>query len=114
VNTPSELSGQPTFHGRAVKIIKRIPRGRVATYGQIAALAGNPRAARMVVRVLHACSEKERLPWHRVINSRGTISLKRHEGYELQKAMLTDEGIEFADGDRIDLKRYLWKPRLVR
>ena len=98
-----------TFHQRTLSIIKKIPRGKVATYGQIAAMAGNPRAARQVVRALHSCWETEKLPWHRVINSQGKISLKPGHGYELQKAMLESEGVTFGLEDRIDFKRFLWK-----
>jgi len=92
-------------------VIKKVPRGKVATYGQVATLAGNHRAARQVVRVLHTCSEKDRLPWHRIINSRGGISLKRGQGYELQKALLRDEGVRLDENDLIDLARYQWVPR---
>lgn len=89
-------------------IIKQIPKGKVATYGQIAALAGNPRGARQVVRILHACSHKDKLPWHRVINSRGTISLKPGQGYEIQKSLLLGEGVKFKDNDAVDFSRHLW------
>lgn len=99
-----------SFNQRVIDIIKSIPKGKVATYGQIAALTGNPRAARMVVRVLHSSSKKENLPWHRVINSRGSISLKPGTGYEVQKTLLQKEGIIFKDDDSIDLKRFLWVP----
>ena len=100
-----------TLEQRIKEIIKSIPKGRVATYGQIAAFAGNPRAARQVVRVLHACSDKDKLPWQRVINSKGTISLRQGEGYEIQKALLKREGICFGESGRIDLEKFLWKPR---
>jgi methylated-DNA-protein-cysteine methyltransferase-like protein len=103
-----------TFHERVVRIIKKIPRGRVATYGQIAAYAGNPRAARQVVRALHSSSHKNNLPWHRVINSKGKISLKPGHGYELQLDMLEREGVIFGVGDSIDLDRYLWAPARQR
>lgn len=99
------------FTDRVKRLIKKVPRGKVASYGQIAAMAGNPRAARQVVRVLHACSDKDRLPWHRIINSKGGISLKPGQGYELQKAMLRDEGVRFEENDLIDLKRFLWSPK---
>ena len=99
-----------SFHQRVIDIIKSIPKGKVATYGQIAALAGNPRGARVVVRVLHSSSGKENLPWHRVINSKGSISLKPGTGYEVQKALLKKEGIVFKEDDSIDLKSFLWHP----
>jgi methylated-DNA-protein-cysteine methyltransferase-like protein len=91
-------------------IIRKIPRGKVATYGQIAACAGNPRAARQVVRILHSSSRKDKLPWHRVINSKGGISLKPGNGYELQKSLLEKEGVIFGLHDFVDLDRFLWSP----
>lgn len=100
-----------TLEQRIKTCIKRIPRGRVATYGQIAAMAGNPRGARQVVRVLHASSTKDKLPWHRVINRTGRISLPSGSGYELQRAMLADEGVAFGLNDRVDLDRFGWHPR---
>ncbi|MEE9441714.1 MAG: MGMT family protein [candidate division Zixibacteria bacterium] len=101
---------QKSFHQKAVEIIKKIPRGKVATYGLIAALAGSPRAARQVVRALHTSSRKEKLPWHRVINSQGKIGLKPGEGYELQRQLLQDEGVIFKANDSVDLGKYLWSP----
>ena len=100
-----------TFEQLARRIIKKIPRGRVATYGLIATLAGSPRGARQVVRVLNLYSEKDGLPWHRVINREGKISLGKGHGYEMQKAMLEDEGVIFGLNDTVDLKRFLWQPR---
>jgi methylated-DNA-protein-cysteine methyltransferase-like protein len=100
-----------TFHQCVVDIMKRIPRGKVTTYGQIARLAGNPRAARQVVRTLHSSSEKEGLPWHRVVNSRGCISLPPGAGRELQQRLLEKEGIIFLPDGRIDLDRFGWKSR---
>ena len=91
---------------RITALIRRIPKGNVATYGQIAAAAGNPRAARLVVRVLRSRSEKYRLPWHRVVNSQGTISLPRDDGFEIQRALLLDEGVSVDPDGRIDLSIY--------
>lgn len=102
------------FEARAKKAIKAIPRGKVAAYAQIAALAGNHRAARQVVRVLHASSEKDRLPWHRVINSRGGISLARGRGFEEQKRLLLDEGVHISRLGRIDLEEFRWEPESPR
>ena len=105
------IEDMPTsLHDRVKIVIKRIPKGRVATYGQIAACAGNPRAARQVVRVLHSSSQKDKLPWHRVINREGRISLKPTQGYEIQHALLLKEGITFDKNDTIDLNRFLWQP----
>ena len=89
--------------------VKRIPRGRVATYGQIAKLAGNPRAARGVVWILHSSSGKHGLPWHRVVNSRGVIALKPGAGFEEQLMRLMDEGVRVGRNGQIDLKEYRWK-----
>ena len=80
----------------------------MATYGQIAAYAGNHRGARQVVWILNSFSRKEKLPWHRVINGKGQISLKPNCGYEIQKALLQKEGVEFDEDDFIDFERYLW------
>jgi methylated-DNA-protein-cysteine methyltransferase-like protein len=98
------------FEARAKKAIKGIPWGKVATYAQIAAIAGNHRAARQVLRVLHASSEKDRLPWHRVINSRGGISLAQGRGFEEQKRLLLQEGVEVSRLGRIDLEIFQWEP----
>jgi methylated-DNA-protein-cysteine methyltransferase-like protein len=98
------------FYDRVVKFIKSIPAGKVATYGQIADYAGNPRAAREVAYILHSSSDKEDLPWQRVINSKGQISMKPGRGYEMQKKMLEDEGVVFEEGDHVDFERFLWQP----
>ncbi|UCE67020.1 MAG: MGMT family protein [Candidatus Zixiibacteriota bacterium] len=98
-----------SFGQKVKKLIRSIPRGKVATYGQIAAYGGNPLAARQVVRILHTSSNKERLPWHRVINRKGQIALKPGQGYEMQKQLLQKEGVTFNDSDTIDLKKFLWK-----
>ena len=97
------------FTRKAVKIIRNIPEGKVVTYGWAAALAGEPNGARQISRLLHSMSKKHNLPWHRVINSQGKISLKPSQGYELQKALLESEGIKFSRQDTLDLKFYLWK-----
>jgi len=98
------------FTSEVKRLIKAIPRGKVATYGQIAYLTGLYPSVRRVVWILHSCSEKEGLPWHRVINSKGTISLKPGRGFERQKELLLGEGIVFDEKDRIDLDRFLWEP----
>ena len=96
------------FTEHVIDIIKEIPKGKVATYGQIATLAGSPRAARQVVRILHSSSKKHKLPWHRVINSQGKISLLPNQGYEIQKALLIKEKVKFTLTDHVDLKKYQW------
>ena len=102
------MSKSLSFHERIIEVIKSIPRGKVATYGQIAEMAGNPRASRQVSWVLNSSSEKAQLPWHRVINRMGKISLKAGQGYELQKALLEKEKVVFDLYDRIDLAKYQW------
>jgi methylated-DNA-protein-cysteine methyltransferase-like protein len=92
-----------------IRIIKNIPVGKVLTYGKIAKLAGNPRAARQVSWLLHSSSNKYNLPWHRVINSQGRIVLKSEDGKDYQKILLEKEGIKFVDESRVDLKKYLWE-----
>ena len=92
-----------------IQVIKHIPKGKVATYGQIAGLAGNPHASRVVVWTLNSSWKTENLPWHRVINSQGTISLKRGQGYEEQRKLLESEGIVFNENDKIDLKEFQWR-----
>lgn len=93
-------------------VIQRIPEGRVATYGQVAALAGLPRRARMVGAALRNTPEDLSLPWQRVINAQGTIShrsgLGLEEGY--QRHLLEEEGVVFTARGRIDLERFGWDP----
>ena len=98
-----------SFHSRAVEIIKSVPFGKVATYGQIAFSAGNPRASRQISRILHSSSKKENLPWHRIVNSSFKISLKPGCGYELQKKLLEDEGIVFDCNGKINPDVFHWK-----
>ena len=76
--------------------------------GLIAALAGNPRGARQVARILHSCSRKDNLPWFRVVNRDGKISLKHFNGYEVQKLHLEKEGIVFTENYVIDFTIFLW------
>lgn len=100
------------FTARALAIIRAIPRGKVASYSQVAALAGSPLAARQVVRVLHTLSRTEKLPWQRVVNSKGAIALHRGAGFEQQKALLEAEGVKVSAVGAIDLRRHAWTPRL--
>ena len=78
-----------TFTKKVELILKNIPPGRVTSYGTVAALAGSPRAARQVVQILH---RTKNIPWHRVVNSRGVIAIKDHEGFQEQKMLLAMEG----------------------
>jgi methylated-DNA-protein-cysteine methyltransferase related protein len=99
------------FTREVKRVLRTVPRGRVATYGQIAALAGRERAARGVAWILHSSSEAAGLPWHRIIGGGGAISLPRGRGYEEQKRRLLAEGVVIGPRGRIDLKRYRWEPR---
>jgi methylated-DNA-protein-cysteine methyltransferase-like protein len=97
------------FTLKIIQTIAHIPAGYVATYGQIAAMAGNHRGARQVSRVLHSCSSKYQLPWHRVIGASGKISIpKDQSAYCIQKKKLQSEGIEFGLSDTINLSIYQW------
>lgn len=87
---------EESFTLRVIEILKKIPEGRVTSYGAVAAMAGSPLAARQVVRILHSSSGKYNLPWHRVINSRGYIAIKDPEGFNEQKIRLEMEGV-FSD-----------------
>jgi len=97
------------FTRDVIKIIKNIPSGKVLTYGRIAKLAGNPQAARQVSWLLHSSTKKYNLPWHRVINSLGKISMKSLDDREYQKRLLEKEGVAFRDNYKIDLKKFLWE-----
>ena len=84
-----------TFTEQVIQIILGISPGSVMSYGEIARLAGSPRAARQVVRILHTMTEKYGLPWHRVVNSRYEIAIKDEKAAQLQKQLLMAEGIAF-------------------
>jgi methylated-DNA-protein-cysteine methyltransferase related protein len=90
---------------RIVEVICAIPKGHVLSYGEVGRRAGMGNGARMVARILHSSSEKRGLPWHRVVNSQGKISLTG-EAYTVQRALLESEGIEFGPDDSIDLIKY--------
>ncbi|MGD6819056.1 MGMT family protein [Metabacillus sp. 113a] len=94
------------FTEKVIGIIKSIPAGKVMTYGQIAYAAGSPRGARQVVRILHSMSKKYNLPWHRVVNYRGELSIKDKETLQHQKTALVIEGIRISRNNIISLKDY--------
>ena len=97
---------------RIYRVVSRIPRGRVATYGQVAELAELPGCARQVGYALHALADDSDVPWQRVVNARGEISLRRERGIEpIQQQLLEAEGIEFDARGRLDLSRVQWRPR---
>jgi alkylated DNA nucleotide flippase Atl1/3-methyladenine DNA glycosylase AlkD len=90
-------------------VVRRIPQGRVATYGQVAALAGMAGRARQVGYALHALPEGSQLPWHRVINARGEVSPRAEPGVEgYQRFLLEEEEVDFDLAGRVDLERFGW------
>jgi len=100
---------------RIYAVVRRIPRGRVATYGQVARLAGLPRGARQVGWALAALPPGSGVPWQRVINARGAISPRRAAGPEVEQgARLRAEGVAVDPRGRVDLERFLWQPRVAR
>ncbi|NVK41686.1 MAG: MGMT family protein [Oceanospirillaceae bacterium] len=103
------VEAAPTEAERIWQVVARIPRGRVCSYGLVAELAGLPRRARLVGRVLSRLPEGSRLPWHRVINARGELSLPAgSEGGRLQRQRLEEEGVCFIHG-RVPLTRFGWR-----
>lgn len=93
------------------RLVETIPKGKVASYGQLASMLGRPRKARHVGYALHQTPENLILPWHRVINAQGKISFEYNsQEFLMQKAMLQAEDIEFTN-DKIDLDRYGWRPQ---
>lgn len=90
--------------------VRRIPRGRVASYGQVAAEAGLPNAARQVGYALHALPFGSTVPWHRVVNAQGAISLRNHHALT-QHMLLRREGVRFDSKGRVELARFRWAPR---
>lgn len=94
-------------HNRIFDVVERIPEGRVATYGQVARLAGLGNHARLVGYALHASDRP--LPWHRVINARGEVSDRADQYFEtLQYRLLAKEGVAFDERGRISLDRFRW------
>lgn len=91
------------FTEDVLRVLKDIPPGVVVTYGQVARLAGSPRAARQVVRILHSMSAKHELPWHRVVNAKGELNIP-DEGSRLeQRRLLEEEGVLFTKDGRVKL-----------
>ncbi len=100
------------FSKKVMKYIHSIPSGKVATYKQIAELAGKPQGSRGVAWILHSCATTYKLPWHRVLNSKGTISFeKKSHNYRTQKKKLESEGVVFSASGQLDLKKFQWKKR---
>lgn len=107
-STPSTGS-----YSRIYAVVNRIPAGRVATYGQIAALAGFPGHARQVGYALSALPDGQNIPWHRVINAKGQISRKAEPAYDdLQRLLLEAEGVVFDGNGTVSLERFGWRPKI--
>ncbi len=109
-----------TFFERVYALVRRIPPGRVASYGQIADLCEHPHAARTVGWALHGMPDElaepthpQAIPWWRVINVAGRISTTCLEhAANLQKQLLEAEGVEFGADDRVDMRRFRWRPEI--
>ena len=93
------------FTENVIRVLRSIPRGKVMSYGAVARAAGSPRGARQVVRILHSMSEKYELPWHRVVNKDGRISLTDEAAFS-QKELLASEGVFLSRDGTINMKRY--------
>jgi methylated-DNA-protein-cysteine methyltransferase-like protein len=91
---------------RIIKQILAVPKGRVSCYRDIALKAGLPNGARQTVRVLHSLSEKQHLPWHRIIRANGSIALESGAGKELQINLLRAEGVEVSPDGKVDMGRF--------
>lgn len=96
------------FKNRVYELVGQIPRGRVMTYGQIAALCGFPRAAWEVGQIAHTGPTE--LPWQRVVNKQGGLALGWPGGREIHKALLVADGIEVSDEYRVSVGELLWSP----
>ena len=96
---------------RFYRVVDRIPEGRVATYGQVATLAGLHGWARQVGYALAALPEDNEVPWHRVVNARGEISPRRGSPAHalIQRSLLEEEGVVFDERGRMDLERVRWE-----
>ena len=101
-----------TTYKKIYDVVKRVPKGRIATYGQVAWLAGLPGGARQVGYALHALPQTHDVPWHRVINAQGRISTRSSSDHdELQRILLEAEGVTFDERGRVALDRFRWEPR---
>ena len=106
------MSNEPGIEERIWQVVALIPRGQVSTYGDVARMAGLARGARRVGRVLSQLPSETRLPWHRVINATGRISLPADSpGHREQRERLAAEGVVFVRG-RVSLPSYRWEPRV--
>ncbi len=106
------VESRDNSYARIYAVVRRIPKGRVATYGQVASLAGLGGHARQVGYALHSLPSDRAVPWHRVINSRGLVSQRAEPGGDaIQRQLLEREGVSFDAADRVALAVYQWRPR---
>jgi methylated-DNA-protein-cysteine methyltransferase-like protein len=109
------VEDRKSSYRRIYEVVRRIPQGRVATYGQVAQLAGLGGHARQVGYALHAMATERPVPWHRVVNARGEVSRRAEPGEDsIQRQLLEREGVAFNDANRLELARYRWRPRSRR
>lgn len=102
------ILGQTNFRSLVEEVVSQIPKGRVMTYGQIAAICGNPRAARIVGGIAHYGNPS--LPWQRVVNKRGGLAVGYPGGRESHRKQLELEGIAVASNYRINIEKLQWTP----
>jgi methylated-DNA-protein-cysteine methyltransferase related protein len=98
----------PGFFSKVYDLVEQIPEGRVMTYGQIAALLGHPRGARLVGWAMHSVPGGRLLPCHRVVNKTGTLAPSHIFGEDEQRKLLEKEGVTFRENGSIDMKKHLW------
>lgn len=102
------MEDKNTFQ-RIYEVVKKIPKGKVTTYGQIACLVGNPRLSQVVGYALHVNPKQDIIPCHRVVNRFGkTAKAFAFGGEDMQRKMLQEEGITFLEDGCVDLKKYMW------
>jgi methylated-DNA-protein-cysteine methyltransferase-like protein len=104
----AEVSPPSTGHLRILRVVSRIPRGRITTYGRVAKAAGLPGRARLVGALLARSPLAAGLPWHRVVSAQGRISVRGGDGPNRQRRLLESEGVRPDERGRYDLRRYGW------
>ena len=103
-----------TFREKVLKTVSQLPSGKVTNYGFIAILAGKPKAARTIGWILSSIPQDSDIPWWRVINSKGYISIRNTNiSKEIQKELLEKEGITVNENFMVDLNKYLWRPDVL-
>ncbi len=109
------VKARSSNYRRIYAVVRRVPEGRVATYGQVAAAAGLPGHARQVGYALHALGAPSSVPWQRVINAKGRVSPRSVPGFDaVQRGLLECEGVAFRADGRVDLERYRWRASASR